>query len=386
VCVAFVAVLFSKQRLSTDNKLLAPYLDQLRLLPFVRRAGVTRSPGASTASIHIEAPSSRQSFTVAYVSSHLQKSDVELWVGRAREYPNDAPVLLLAPHVGGPLGSRLREAGIRYIDASGNAFLTLDGADGPQHVALVEGRVPLRAAPMERAWRAPSYQVLFTLLATPSLIGAPVREVATQAEVSTTPVLQVRQKLMQLGFVGDTGRGLVWTPNGRERGREFWLRGYQATLRPALLIHRFRPRAPERVSELEEEIGRRLDGHFSWRWGGAAAAFRLDHYYRGETTVLHVHAPNTSGPQLGALLRMLPDPSGPVIVLRRPGLHAFDPGSAKLSFPALAGDEAIVGQVVTSQPHTVHPLLVWAELLEEGHDRASQAAAQFAASFLKEKT
>jgi hypothetical protein len=33
---------------------------------------------------------------------------------------------------------------------------------------------------------------------------------------------------------------------------------------------------------------------------------------------------------------------------------------------------------------TVHPLLAWAELLEEVHDRASEAAERFASAFLKE--
>ena len=39
--------------------------------------------------------------------------------------------------------------------------------------------------------------------------------------------------------------------------------------------------------------------------------------------------------------------------------------------------------VQTVQPKTVHPLLIWAELLEEGNDRASEAAAEIALHLLE---
>jgi hypothetical protein len=59
---------------------------------------------------------------------------------------------------------------------------------------------------------------------------------------------------------------------------------------------------------------------------------------------------------------MIPDPEGPVVVLRAPGPVA-------LHSPDLT---------------TVNPLLVWAELLEEGNDRASEGALRVARRFLEE--
>lgn len=361
-----------------ESNELQPYLVQLRALPFVKRAKAVRNEAEAV--VAIEATAGSQSFTVAHVRSHLGKSDVELWTGRARKRGQTHPVLLVAPYVSGPMGARLREAGIRYLDAVGNVFLTIDGPKGVQHVALAEGRSPMRPPAVERAWRAPGYQVLFALLARPSLLGETVRHVADVAETSTTPVLQVRDKLVELGFAAKRKGGLAWTTGSLPKARELWLRGYATTLRPSLLLQRYRPRQQMDIPTLEKELEARLQERYTWRWGGAAAAFRLDHHYRGETTVVHVDTPRASAQELTATLRMIPDPTGPVVVLRKPGTLAFDLGPALVRLPPLI--EAPNARTHIMQPYTVHPLLAWAELLEEGNDRASEAAAELAAKLL----
>jgi hypothetical protein len=358
---------------------LRPYLEQLRALPFVKRARAVQE--VNEAVVTIDALSGSQSFTVAHVRSHLAKSDVELWAGRARKRGPARPLLLVAPYVSGPMGARLRDAGIRYLDAVGNVFLSIEGPKGVQHTALVEGRAPARPPATERAWRAPSYQTLFALLVRPSLLHATVREVAAVAEVSTTPVLQVREKLVELGFAAKRKDGLAWTSGSLPRARELWLRGYESTLRPSLLLQRYRPRQHVDIQTLEAELEARLQERYAWRWGGAAAAFRLDPLYRGEVTVVHVDAPRMSTQELTATLRMVPDPAGPVVILRRPGALAFELGRASTPLPPMVEAPDAITHVV--EPRTVHPLLVWAELLQEGNDRASEAAAELAAHLLE---
>jgi hypothetical protein len=361
-----------------SNDSLRPYLEQLRALPFVKRARAGLE--ADELVVAVDTLSGWQSFTVAHVRSHLAKSDVELWTGRARKRGTAHPLLLVAPYVSGPMGARLRDAGIRYLDAVGNVFLSIEGPQGVQHTALVEGRAPTRPLATERSWRAPGYQTLFTLLVRPSLLQATVRQVATIAEVSTTPVLQVRDKLVELGVAAKRKEGLAWTSGALPRARELWLRGYETTLRPSLLLQRYRPRQHMDIQALEAELEARLQERYAWRWGGAAAAFRLDPFYRGETTVVHIDAPRMSSQELTATLRMIPDPAGPVVILRKPGALAFELGRASIPLPPLVEAPNAITHVV--EPRTVHPLLVWAELLEEGNDRASEAAAELAAHLL----
>jgi hypothetical protein len=355
------------------------FVARLREVPFVRKVRLAGQDKSAT--LTVESLQASQVFTYAVTRSNLTKSEADVWAGRVRTKQLKQPFLLMTPYVSEPMGARLREAGIQYVDAVGNASLSIEGANGPQHVALIQGHVPPRALAAERAWRAASHQVLFTLLVRPSLLRSPVREVATRAEVSTSPVLQVRDKLVQMGMAVEAGRQLRWTPGGIENARAFWLRGYQTTLRPQLMIQRFRARPGMGVPDIEAEIEARLERELSWRWGGAAAAWRLDSYYRGDVTVVHVHAPQLSAHELGARLRMLPDPKGPIVFMQRPGAVAFDRGAARVVLPALE-EQPKPAIVHTLQPATVHPLLAWAELLEEGHDRAAEAAAELAAHFL----
>jgi hypothetical protein len=60
-------------------------------------------------------------------------------------------------------------------------------------------------------------------------------------------------------------------------------------------------------------------------------------------------------------LELVPDPQGPVSVMRAPGPLAFE------------GPEG-----------TAHPLLVYTDLLHEGESRAREAAVVFAEKYLKD--
>ncbi|MET0285825.1 MAG: type IV toxin-antitoxin system AbiEi family antitoxin [Polyangiales bacterium] len=344
-----------------DNKTIA-YLAHLRALPFVKRVQA-RSAGTDSRLV-VETAHGQHAFRYTVLGSHLSKVTAELWSSRARS--SDIPLLLMSPYVSDPMGARLREAGLSYVDAGGNVSLTLAGDDGhAQHVALIQGQARTQAQVPDRAWRAESYQVLFTLLAEPALIEASVRAVAARAEVSTTPVLQVRERLIQSGLVSPTKRSLRWGPAAMMKARDVWIAGYHATLRPRLLIHRYRQRSGVATVDAQAELETRLrEVSVDWRWGGAAASARVDGYYRSDITVVHVHAPDLSPNELGRILRLVPDPNGSITLLQRPGKAAFQ----------LEGDPM--------QTKVVHPLLVWAELLEEGNDRASEAAAEWAASQL----
>ncbi len=224
----------------------------------------------------------------------------------------------------------------------------------------MEGKSPAAASLRDGAWRAPSYQVLLAFLIQPALLGASVRAIAAKAGVSTSPVLQVQKKLVQQGFAFERRGERQWTPRGWTDARDFWLHGYHSTLRPHLRIGGFRARAALAATELEKAIDGALRGRYEMRWGGAAAADRLDPYYRGDRTVVHVDGKGLTVASLTSTLRMIPDADGPVIVLRVPGPCAME----------------------SPDPTTVHPLIAWAELLEEGHDRASEAAERILNKFL----
>jgi hypothetical protein len=135
-----------------------------------------------------------------------------------------------------------------------------------------------------------------------------------------------------------------------------WLAGYTALVRPRLLIGRFHTNDPN-PEALEVRIERELGDTVPWAWGGGAAAMQLTGYYRGADTVLHL-ADRLQ--DFGKRLKAIPAEGGPLIVLRVPGRVAF---------------EGI-------KPRTVHPLLVYTELLVAGTERDREAAEEVANRYL----
>src|SRR5688500_15231865 len=106
--------------MSARNGALAPYVERLRELPFARRVQIARSrePGAAEPRAQIETPTKRYSLRVEHQRSHLSQEVAARIIEKARR--SKTPTLLLAPLVGKPLGQRLREAGVHYMDHQGN--------------------------------------------------------------------------------------------------------------------------------------------------------------------------------------------------------------------------------------------------------------------------
>ena len=127
-------------------------------------------------------------------------------------------------------------------------------------------------------------------------------------------------------------------------------------VRPRLRIGSYRTQDDDpRV--LETHIEQVLAGEESWGFGGGAAALRLTQHYRGESTVLHVARPL---PELPKRLRALRDDEGALVLLGIPG--------------PLAWKGAL--------PRTVHPLLVYTELLISENERAREAALEIRDRYL----
>jgi hypothetical protein len=144
--------------------------------------------------------------------------------------------LLVADHVTPPLAEALRAQGVEFIDAAGNAFL-----NQPPLLVFVKGQRPAHerlALERGRAFQATGLQVLFALLARPGLVARPYREIAAAAGVAHGTVGWVMAELPDLGYLAKVAgrRRLI---NG-ERLLDRWTEAYARTLRPKLLLGRFR--------------------------------------------------------------------------------------------------------------------------------------------------
>ncbi len=325
------------------------YLERLRAVPFVRAVSVEKKQvrvgkHRVDALVVIRTPAGKEKVYVEVKTSNLSREMAAQVVTLARDVK---PLIVAAPVIGSGIGDFLAENDTSFVDLRGNCHIDLGG----RYVARIQGQAGPRPA-IARGLRTPSYQVLFTVLAEPSLISAPVRTLAAAAGVSRQPVTTLRGKLVELGLVVQGAKGHMWTPHGQRKALDLWLAGYATSVRLGLLVGTFRTQDMD-PDALEQRVAPILDKVGSWRWGGGAASHRMTGYFHGERTVVHVADPPAD---LQRRLRGVPAADGPLIVLRSPGPKGLD----------------------GARPDTAHPLLVYTELLTNGGERARDAAQELA--------
>lgn len=324
------------------------YLERLRELPFVRGVAVVEAPNG--VALDVRATRGRHRVAVDLKRTHISQEMAARLVASAKPPPR----LVLAPHVGRPIADRFEQAGINFMDLAGNCYISLNGG---QYIARVRGQRAAVPPTAQKGMRAPAYRALFALLAKPALAAAPIRELSAAAGVSRQAATDIRGRLAEMGIIFKKHRGFGWHPNRVDDAMDLLVSGYATTLRPAMMVDRYRTRDAD-PAKRELDLMRVLrKGRCHFQWGGGAAADRLIHHYHGPLTVMHVKNPPTD---LAARLGALRDPQGPLVVL---------------GYPGPCGEHG-------ETPDTAHPLLVYCELLVEGSDRARETAGLIAERWL----
>ncbi len=327
---------------------LEPYLERLRELPFVKGAGVRAAAGGKDALLTLRTPKGSQELLVEVKAAPLSPGVARSFVaGMIR--PSVRPWVVFSPHVSRSVGQLLASHGIGFVDQVGNCHVAI----GKDYLAEVEGRRPRRARG-GRGLGARSYQALFALLARPDLAGAPVRSLAEAAALGKTAAADLLRRLRDEGALATDRAGTRIVRPGSLVDR--WVAGYGDTLRPRLLMGRFRAAAQD-PGDFEKTAESLLDG-LDWAWGGATAAYRLTAHYRSPITTLHLAAELPQS--LRRELRLLPEKDGPIVVLGIPGPLGLEGPMARVA----------------------HPLLVYTELLLESDERALEAAGEVRERFL----
>lgn len=345
----------------TQERLVAPHLAHLRTLPFVRDVHLAWEPRPRPrgfdALLALRTP--RRTYTLAleikrtFLDRTLTNAIIAERITLDRRHR--LAFILAARYVPRPTGERLADAGVNFVDRTGNIHLRL----GDNYHVRVLGR---REPPREPTARRPGFaliQLLFVLLADPAAAGWSIRRLAEAAGIGKTAAALGLQRLVRLGILRRTrdGAGRVADPT---RLAEDFLTGYGQILRPHLLIGRFRApeRDPDRLLGQIATAAKRAG--VPWAVTGGPAAFRLERFYRGDQVpVFLTHI----GPELQRELRLVPDRDGPVVLLR--------------AFGQLLGWRAVDDVMIA------HPWLVYAELLQHREPRALEAAAEIREEYLK---
>jgi len=188
------------------------------------------------------------------------------------------PGLLVADHITPPMAGRLREHGVPFLDAAGNAYLEQPGI----FVWVVGNRPAAPAVPpaLGRAFQPTGLQVVFALLCNPAAVNQPYRELGAMAGVAHGTVGWVMPELQREGFIAglEGGRGMRRLFK-RDQLAAQWTDAYARLLRPRMLLGAYY-----------------VTNDAAWRdwpirqhgalWGGEAAGALLTDYLRpGELTL-----------------------------------------------------------------------------------------------------
>jgi hypothetical protein len=286
-------------------------------------------------------------FLVQTTRTHLSYALASGLIERARGLRRNSVVF--APYVPGLIGRHLAAHGVGYVDVVGNCHLETKNRGLLVHV---EGKKSARESHKPGGGRLASYQLIFSILAQPELLKEPLRRVAGAAGIGKTAAGDQLKRLTEQGVIG---KGHIL------RRRDLlnrWLSAYPDVVRPAWLQGRYRTKAKD-PETIECQIADTW-GNKRWAFGAGAAAWRMNRYYRGDETVVHVGSAPTD--ELKRLIA-IPDHGGPLTVLLTPGTSAY------------AGLE----------PHVTHPLLVYTEMITSLDPRMRDAASEISEQFLKEE-
>ncbi len=250
------------------------------------------------------------------------------------------PGVIVADYVNPLLAERLRQQGVFFLDAAGNAFLDDQGL-----FVWVTGRRNREAhAKLQanvRAFKKTGLKLVFCLLCQPDLIETDYRNLARTAGIALGNVGWIFRDLIEGGFVRQRGgRRVLAEP---KRLLDQWTEAYAERLLPQLTLGRFVGR------RMAEPAWREIDvAKYHALWGGEPAGALLTKFLKPATFTLYV-TDKTPAP-LVAAERLVKEETGPLEIRRR------------------------FWNIEQGRPGVVPPVLAYADLMAIGDGRTIETA------------
>lgn len=285
-----------------------------------------------------------QEFTVE-IKRELRTHQLDQILTYYHQYPN---FLLVAEKLFPRIKQRLRQLKVPYLEANGDFYLPKDGL----YVMIETGKTIKKTKETgNRAFTKTGLKVLFHFLVDRQLVNETQRTIAKRTGVALGNVPQVIAGLQDTGYLLTLRKKeYVWENRNELLNR--WVTEYGTQLKPTLLKGRYRLREGWQHINLDVE---------DTQWGGEPAADLLTNHLRPEIFTLYTKLTT----QL--LLRqypLMPDKQGDVHV-----------------YQTFWED---VDQHNGHYEKTVHPLLVYADLMIADNKRCRETAELIFDEYLKQ--
>ena len=188
--------------------------------------------------------------------------------------------LLIADYVNPNMAEKLREAGIQYIDAAGNAYLN----QPPVYIHIRGNKPEARAGTRTKtgkAFQPAGMKIVYAFLQDRELINAPYREIAEQAQVALGTVGWVIRDLVEQGIlvenIDGTGRQIA----DYDQLLDKWVEGYPHKLRDKHRLGTFTTDNPNWWRDIQPD-------EFQAAWGGEIAAGEYTGYLNAKDALVYI--------------------------------------------------------------------------------------------------
>ena len=273
---------------------------------------------------------------------HLEKLE-EL----AKEYH---PFIVVAQRIFPKIKEELRNRNIAYLEANGNIYLKMKGV----YLWLeTNNPIEIKEKTTNRAFTKTGLKVVYQFLINEAWINYTYRQIAEQTNTGIGNVNNIFTGLKQAGYILQLNKEEYKLEN-KNKLLEKWIMEYEKRLKPILAIGTFR--------FLKEE------DFYNWKkvhlqkdktcWGGEPAGDLYTNYLRPEE--LTIYTTETRG-DLMKNYHLVPDNNGNVKVFKK------------------------FWEREEIESNIVHPLLAYADLINEGDRRCTETAQKIYDEYLQDK-
>ncbi|MFN0173961.1 MAG: type IV toxin-antitoxin system AbiEi family antitoxin [Saprospiraceae bacterium] len=297
------------------------------------------------AQLYITAGANTSSFKVEVKQSVLPSGMLH-WVDKLKE----TQTLLVAESISNPAKEILKKQGINYLDTSGNCFIRNDNGIFWHIKGL--GKIAKSGEIKHRAFQKNGIKLIYALLLNEALLNKRYREIASVADISISTVGDILTDLQAAKFLIKVNEKKLALINKAELLSQ-WVTAFNQKLKPKLLRGRFR---------LRTQIGSQMEIGDQSFWGAEPAADLLtNNLYPGAWTLYS----NLDRKSLIKKFQLIPDE---------------DKGNVTVYslFWKVENKDFVLPEL-----KTVHPLLVYADLIGSGNDRNFETAKKIYERYLK---
>ncbi|CAA9272254.1 MAG: hypothetical protein AVDCRST_MAG56-3132 [uncultured Cytophagales bacterium] len=237
----------------------------------------------------------------AEVKKELRNHHLPQLLTLAKQYQ---PFMVIAGKIFPKLKAELRENGIAYLEANGNAWIRRNGlliwVDHQQPAGT--GKVKTVPERPNRAFTKTGLKVVFHFLLDETSLHLSYREIAARSGVALGQVNYVFNGLRERGFLVKFNQNEYRLTNKRAL-LDRWLEAYEERLKPSLAMGRFRFLKAEDFDNWRNIALKNAKS----RWGGEAAGDLYTNYLKPATLTVYTLETKT---ELMSNYRLVPDANG----------------------------------------------------------------------------